>query len=1406
MKHFIKRTLFQGAGSKKPKAQPAILNPPKLGKYEILNSYSVAEIIDLISDGPIEGLVNQHGQTLGEGKSILQGVYLDNTPIEQTTLAAEKVQTDPILGYDISNLLNKFGDIYYDRRKKKYLAQYFNPPVNEKNFTTKLPESKMLISRYNLVNNEGGSGTEYFYSPLVDGKMGTSSDTWTWMGNLKTSDPRYFHNTLSGSRTIEAHYENDSLFSANTLLSSLQNDLQNDFNNIATVKYQKQWIGEVLKTINKIKNTNKDKRFKWKEDNTNFIVVFIGSKDAPAKFEAAANDTRSVLNSKGQFDPVFFDLKNFSESFPNSLIHKLLVPVMNDNIYTRNVYGCLVFQINSESRNITVKEKPVNNDNRYGFDTYTRDYTRHLMNDIYGFTRSGIRLLFSRGAETESVDTASKYNFLNVACEFRKGTEYQTALNHFSNIYVDYEMSNELYGPFSANGSLRRIDGEWDTDKRGPQNPKLNIGLGDSEGSDDVRGVKELKSYADFNNYNAVEEIASPVIHTIENPNVTSVFFTLGVSQLSDTQQISQAGREAGEKIPAIVEIEVEWGKIKNGVERNVSKKKYAIIALVEGQMLIDFGSPDLEMVHDEFYKSVRDISDDKFSKTNLSRPYKLPKIKEDENSSEVKRYIKVTKLSTETNSVLVNKDVILYKVTEIIESDLSYPFSAIAGVKIDARSFGSMPERTYDCRLKRVKIPSNYFPLKNDGRDKRYVKIAEKLENEELNLVYKGDWDGRFKIGWTDNPAWIIYDLLTSMRYGLGGYLDSADINHWELYKIGRFCDAVDEVGYFKGVPDGYGGLEPRYSCNIVFGEKTKIFDAINVVANLFRGVTFFANSEVHFLDDRPRAPIAIFSNTNVKDGFFNYINNRRDQQFNTAEIAYLDRFDNYQTKIEYVQDESDIRKRGVFKTDMNTLGVTSRAMARRIGQHLIHQTIKENQSVEFSAGLETILCKPGDLIIIEDELKTRATNYGRILSTNQTAKTIQIDNPFISGTYTGRVTVFTPTGFKTTSDMKALSYVKRSRLPYFDVTGAMVGSSSNSLSGRYVFSGYVSGYPVSRQPPLPEQFPYYTGRAAAGHSLFCYYNTGATGFVFATGLPYQNNDIYDKVITNTGVTNIIEIDSQNANSALFKDYIGFKYSSAEPSRRSLTTSGTISDNFLIEFSESFKGILNSEIEAVNNSQITTFGVTGYQNLDYGATLYVNTGDPNINLFPFVTEGGSYRLQRANATEQIYKIITIREINQNEYTVVATKYDTGKFESIENAITSEFLPETYYSGPMVINNVNVSQLPAPTISVFNTGSTGVTNFSLTGRWSRVTGSTGYYLEAYNTLSNALVGMYMTGSSATGVSVTGLSTIGQWNFQVKSLGNKNTTIDSDFAKTGQFIVYNNMAKLSHAAITNFTLL
>lgn len=1390
MKHILNKSFLQGGGKKKPKQkpQPAILRPPEIGNFEVLNSYSVAEVIDMISDGPIEGLVNQNGQKLGASNSILQGVYLDNTPIEITSAKNSAANNQNIIAkYDyLSPILNLLGDTYFDNNTQKYKTYQHKFKYNEYTPTATLQEDRVL---YSVIRYYGRSYTDDYYSPLNGGSIGHTGNGWTWHSR--------YHFSASN---IELHIGGSTLFASNTILSTLESEI----------------------SLEKAKSTHREKialdaekaliKFKSESPSSDevYVVVKIGSEsDLIKPFSYNPSLATAYNNNSDTLADVFFRIGVIQEQFAQNEIVDIALPIISDDKqYNGEIFGCLIFKIKINSKSSYKKTKVSSGRGSYNLNTY---HDRFVISNVIPFTYESNKttIYFSKGLAEDYVSKTARYNFTNISCEFKDGSEFQDPLKYFSKIYNDFEYNSELYGPFKKGYSIQRITGGLDSPEAALSLSAKQVFEQNLDGSDDIRNANGDINYSDWNAANSPDEDASSITHTIENPNTSSVYFTLGVSALSDTVEIDKAKGsllinktiQAGSKIPSIVNIKVEWGKISNTPDKVITEsqiKYFSILALVEGQMLIDFGSPDMQNLPSNLESSIKNYNNESLNGIKENILFNLEPLTIGEQSSSTKRFIKITKLSTESNSVLIRKDIFLSKVTEVIDNKLSYPFSAIAGIKLDARSFSSVPERSYDCKLKKIKIPVNYEITDIYGSDKRY--IAKSSEYTDPQQIYVGDWNGEFKIGWTDNPAWIIYDLLTSKRYGLGSYIDESQINKWELYKISRFCDAVDENGFFQGVSDGSGGLEPRYSCNLIFREKTKIFDAINIVASLFRGIVFFSNSEIHFLDDRPREPICIFTNSNVKDGIFNYGNNRRDQQFNTVEVAYLDRMDNYQSKIEYVQDESDIRKRGVFKTTINTMGVTSRAMARRVGQHIIYQTIKENQTVEFMAGLESLLCRPGDLVIIEDDLKTRSSNYGRILSIDNQKKSFIIDNQFLEDNYNNSITIFTPTGFISNEEFNEISQLNRSRVQEFDITSDLVNE-SGVLTGKYYFSGYVDNSPEYIEIGGQDQYPVYTGISNSGHNFYCYYNNQYTGFVFSTGKAFENNSIYNKIITNTGVLNLLDIQSSSQQNEELKNYLAFEYENTGDGRTA--NSGNISGKLDFYQSSSYYGVTESEISQSTSKQITKFSITGYENLDYGSEIYIDQNDPSANLLSVTPDASAYRIERKNASEQIYKVISIREQNQNEYSITASKYDTGKFVEIENFSQQDVLADTYYSGPTVVNNINIKQLDPPTLTNFEAIDLAADGFSLTGAWDISESVTGFKVEVYNLITNS----YLSATTPDQyIGFTGISSLGDWRLRVTNLGNGSSSLNSLPSETGVFVAYSTITEISKPAITTFTIL
>ena len=1138
-----------------------------------------------------------------------------------------------------------------------------------------------------------------------------------------------------------------------------------------------------------------------------------------------------------------------------------------DGTLTGVMHGFLIFEFPIENDSVETNVRTNRgNDWVYG-DAHTYKIPREViiaLSDLNSFkyakTLEITETLISEDATINNFNTTNlKYNYSNVLAELKKGTESQDPFRFFNKVFIDHMYDRELFGPFGtakADGNPNTIGAQSNAPQRimpnslmltrdsvlGETATNYNTDLIENlplnEGSDDQRkdARAATRNYSEWgeNSLASFNERAIPVVHTIYNPNVEQVFITLDITELKDTliKDVDgvRAGRgetnkdlSIGTTFPTVLNIQVETGKIgkkSDGSEGQVPFRTYTyrIVALIEGNTLIDIGNPDYQATSGREFVVELNGADDTLN--YLSQPFQLPEtitskqsvlsadgeegieagtIEED---STQKRYVKITKLSYESNSVLLAKSVSVRKVTEIIGVDLPYPFSAIVGTKLDSRAFGTIPRRSYDCKLKKVKVPSNYFPVKK-GVDKRYYANQKLFDNtsKENKLVYKGDWDGSFhdQLIWTDNPAWILYDLLTSSRYGMGSHIEIETINKWQLYKIGRFCDAVDEEGYFVGVTDGRGGKEPRFSSNIVFDQGQKIFDAINTIAALFRGRTFFSNSEINFVDDRPREAVNLFTNESVKDGLFFYSNNRRDEQFNCIEVGYRDRFDNFSPKIEVVEDEEDIKERGIFKKKIEGIGITSRAMARRTAQHQIFSKIKENQQVAFTAGLESLLCKPGDLVIIEDELKTNKANFGKVLEVNLQDETIRLSNDFNTTINTGVLSVYNPVAADSYEELNSIANSIRQRYYNFTVTG-MDTASYVRYTGDYGFSGYTEGYPQATglNDPRFEQYAFYTGLPDSGTVL--YFETGVTGWIFASGTGVGNKSAFDLFSGDF----ISELTGTQTLADLNTGKLAVINMTATGAGRGAATifSGITSLN------TSTRGITEQELTGISPDQISILNITGsVTTKSYGSLV---SGFDKPDVLPFVKLGSPAKFEIKDASPFIYKVISMKEEAPNEYLVTATKYNTGKFNLIDQNISIEEKANTFsYQVAQTINGVTYQTLNAPTIASVTTGVPNLTEktFTITGTWSAVDNSTGYNMTLI--LPN---GRSINESiTATGGGFDGLNQVGVFNFNVNALGNNggvggNSYFDSDYASSGIFVVYDETTTFSASFVDRISIL
>ena len=544
------------------------------------------------------------------------------------------------------------------------------------------------------------------------------------------------------------------------------------------------------------------------------------------------------------------------------------------------------------------------------------------------------------------------------------------------------------------------------------------LGIGSSDirlESNDADAVE--RDFVNWQNFVPLEKLPKPFRYVNYDSNIDELTVNLQIDRLNDTKSKStkeenEAGTSnLGSMLPSSVTVKVTVGKVdKDGIttQQNADFDVRAGTTVTKGD---GDGLIKVEGV------IVRPYT---FSLENI----KLPKLEE----GDLNNFMIIEKVEYETLSNLISRDIGVATISEITDVQFRYPYSASIATSIDSRYYPTVPERTFRAKGKLVLIPSNYNPIDPSGVDRRFSTD----KSTRGNLIYDGPWDGSFKFGWTDNPAWIYYDLLINSRYGLGSYIrDLNIIDKWSLFEIGQYCDAVtvndgsrtskvSGEGIFVGLDDGNGGLEPRFSCNMLFKEQQNAFDALNNLAKSFGAMSFYDNSTMSLRVDQPHfytdfnrdeafeatvsnsgvgpvgtgfleppkelkfPPHLFFNNSNVIDGVFNYSDTDRTQKLSAIEVSFLDKSTNYTQQTEYVENGELIKENGLNITQVPAIGATSRSQAHRFAKNALFESARATETVSFKAGFEALLLTPGDIIQVNDELKDFTKSYGTILATS--------------------------------------------------------------------------------------------------------------------------------------------------------------------------------------------------------------------------------------------------------------------------------------------------------------------------------------------------------------------------------------------------------------------------------------
>lgn len=343
------------------------------------------------------------------------------------------------------------------------------------------------------------------------------------------------------------------------------------------------------------------------------------------------------------------------------------------------------------------------------------------------------------------------------------------------------------------------------------------------------------------------------------------------------------------------------------------------------------------------------------------------------------------------TSSRLVNAFKV-YSYSEVVDSKLRYPNTALLYIEVDSKQFnGSVPKVSCLPKGKIVKVPSNY---------------------DTVNRTYSGAWDGAFVMGYTNNPAWIFYDLVLDPVHGMGARVTSEMVDKWELYAIAQYCDEM--------VSDGADGKEPRFTCNVYIQNQQDAYTVLKDIAAIFRGITFWGNDQIYVKADVPQDGVDyVYHASNVIDGLFTYAGGSYKNRYSSCLVSWSDPSDHYSDTTEGVYDSDLVSRYGFNQTQLTAIGCTSQSEAHRRGRWVLLSNSKD-ATVSFGVGLDGYIPLPAEIIGVADPFRAGKQNGGRVHSID--GHLITLDRP-IDYAVGDRLVVNLPDGSAQTRTISAVS-----------------------------------------------------------------------------------------------------------------------------------------------------------------------------------------------------------------------------------------------------------------------------------------------------------------------------------------------------------------------------------------------
>ncbi|WP_277977377.1 host specificity protein J [Pantoea endophytica] len=386
---------------------------------------------------------------------------------------------------------------------------------------------------------------------------------------------------------------------------------------------------------------------------------------------------------------------------------------------------------------------------------------------------------------------------------------------------------------------------------------------------------------------------------------------------------------------------------------------------------------------------------------------------------------IRVRRITADSTSTKLMNAFKVFSFAEVIDSKLRYPNTALLYVELDSSQFnGSAPKITCKPKGKLIRVPTTYDPI---------------------SRTYSGTWQGDFKLAWTDNPAWIFYDLVLDEIYGMGNRVDATMIDKWELYAIAQYCD--------QKVSDGAGGTEPRFTCNVFIQSQQDAYTVLKDIAAVFRGITFWGNDQIFVNADVPQDDVDfVYHCSNVVDGLFTYGGGSYKNRYTSCQTSWSDPQNHYSDTVEGVYEPDLVQRYGVNESKITAIGCTSQSEAHRRGRWAILSNVKDG-TISFNVGLDGFIPLPAKIIGVADAFRAGKQNGGRISAVSGLNITLDRAIDYAAG---DRLVLNLPDGMAQTRTIASVSADKKtvrvstaySQTP---VAGAVWAIDSDNLAIQY-------------------------------------------------------------------------------------------------------------------------------------------------------------------------------------------------------------------------------------------------------------------------------------------------------------------------------------------------------------------